>query len=192
MQTIDHRILGEFLENRFEDNVPDIFRRAFILGAVEPDWNLITYFHGWKPGAKLRGHNYENVLPAMRRLYESLQDKATMGLRDYYRLGKLTHYVADSFTYPHNGNFAGSLADHCAYEVTLHRSFSQMLFGKITEICTDIKSFGDIEELHEQYMQENGTAECDMNYILYAVSAVFDHVYSESCNKLVNVSMGNI
>lgn len=41
-------------------------------------------------------------------------------------------------------------------------------------------------------MQENGTVECDMNYILYAVSAVFDHVYSESCNKLVNVSMGNI
>ena len=37
----------------------------------------------------------------------------------YYTLGKLTHYLADAFTYPHNDHFSDSLMDHHRYESDL-------------------------------------------------------------------------
>lgn len=205
MQTIDHRILAEFLETRFDKNVPDIFRKAFIFGAIEPDLNFFTYFHGWKRGTKMHGHNYENILPIMRSMFLSFENKTGMGIWDYYRLGKLTHYVADSFTYPHNENFSGTLSDHCDYETELHRKFSRMMFEnpgeKLSkpeyntgvdmaadndhmEAWSSIKDFGDIEKMHDLYIQENGTVECDVKYIPAAVSGVFACIYDQAFNKL--------
>lgn len=205
MQTIDHRILAEFLETRFDRSVPDIFRKAFIFGAIEPDLNFFTYFHGWKRGTKMHGHNYENILPVMKSMFMSFENKTGIGIWDYYRLGKLTHYVADSFTYPHNGNFTGNLSDHCDYETELHGSFTRMMSGnhgeklskaghntgeavstddKVIESCYSIKDFSDIEKMHDLYMQENGTVECDVKYIPVAVSGVFACVYDHAFNKL--------
>lgn len=205
MQTIDHRILAEFLETRFDRSVPDIFRKAFIFGAIEPDLNFFTYFHGWKRGTKMHGHNYENILPVMKSMFMSFENKTGMGIWDYYRLGKLTHYVADSFTYPHNGNFTGNLSDHCDYETELHRKFTRMMFGNSgekllkleyntgeymaadkehMEVWGSIKDFGDIEKMHDLYMQENGTVECDLKYIPVTVSSVFACVYDHAFNKL--------
>ena len=37
----------------------------------------------------------------------------------YYRLGKLSHYIADAFTWPHNNTFSGTLRAHMAYEAQL-------------------------------------------------------------------------
>ncbi len=210
MQTIDHRILAEFLETRFDKNVPDIFRKAFIFGAMEPDLNFFTYFHGWKRGMKMHGHNYENILPVMKSMFLSFENKTGMGIWDYYRLGKLTHYVADSFTYPHNENFTGNLSGHCDYETELHRSFARMMFENPGEkllksdhntgetvsaddrsmenVCS-IEDFSDIEKMHDLYMQENGTVECDMVYIFQAVNLVFEHAYSEAAENVLNVSL---
>ncbi|HWS42189.1 MAG TPA: zinc dependent phospholipase C family protein [Pseudoflavonifractor sp.] len=40
--------------------------------------------------------------------------------QDYFRLGKLMHYIADAFTCPHNESFTGTLWSHRIYEAHLH------------------------------------------------------------------------
>ncbi|MEI3518476.1 MAG: zinc dependent phospholipase C family protein [Clostridia bacterium] len=95
---------------RKDGYIPEIYKKAFIIGSIEPDKNLLTYLHGFLGGRKLHGHDYEKYLPVMKRLYDMLSEKKVFGLKDYYRLGKLLHDTADAFTYPHNSIFTGSLA----------------------------------------------------------------------------------
>lgn len=127
MQTKDHRKLAELLAAEMGENVPYCYKRAFILGNIEPDINLFTYLHGLAWGEKLHGHNYENILQVMRRLFDSVQRQEKIGIRRYYHLGKLTHYVTDAFTFPHNRVFHGNLREHCRYESELHENFSNIL-----------------------------------------------------------------
>ncbi len=125
MQLRDHRILAVFLIDKMGRSMSFFYRRMFILGSLEPDRKPFTYLHGITKGEKFHGHNYENILPVMRKLFESPQSKDKLGIRDYYRLGKLTHYVADAFTYPHNRIFQGSLLCGTA---DMNKSFTANLF----------------------------------------------------------------
>ncbi len=77
----------------------------------------------------------------MRKLFESLRSKDKLGIRDY-RLGKLTHYVADAFTYPHNRIFRQP-SQHCRYEQELHCEFVSALRrqGRTAEICSGSEDF---------------------------------------------------
>lgn len=40
-----------------------------------------------------------------------------------YLLGKLIHYIADAFTFPHNNVFKRNLVQHCKYENKLHQAY---------------------------------------------------------------------
>jgi hypothetical protein len=42
----------------------------------------------------------------------------------YLRLGILTHYIADAFTFPHNEQFEGDLREHIKYEQILHEKIN--------------------------------------------------------------------
>ena len=89
------------------------------------------------------------------------------GIREYYHLGKLTHYLADAFTFLHNRAFEGSLKEHCKYEKELHERFINMLHKRV---CPDRKGeaascFEDIEVLHERYLQRAANYENDCSYI---------------------------
>ena len=168
MQLRDHRILAVFLIDKMGRSMSFFYRRMFILGSLEPDRKPFTYLHGITKGEKFHGHNYENILPVMRKLFESPQSKNKLGIRDYYRLGKLTHYVADAFTYPHNRIFQGSLLQHCRYEQELHCEFVSALRRQGTDSgdLQRIRRFQDIENLHEEYLRHAGGCEADCGYIL--------------------------
>ena len=174
MRMRDHKMLAKFLASGMEEDISNISIKAFILGNIEPDFIPFTYLRGWLFGRKLHGHNYENSLPVMRKLFCSLQRKEHFGIREYYHLGKLTHYVADAFTFPHNQVFQGSLAAHCSYERELHEKFESMLQKPKNAFQTEalIGSFRNIEILHEKYMHEVGTCECDCRYIMQATRQV--------------------
>lgn len=136
MQTRDHKMLAEFLLSEMAWDIPKVYVKVFILGNIEPDKNPFTYLHGMVRGQKFRGHNYENILPVMKKLFYSLRRKKDWGIREYYHLGKLTHYLADAFTFPHNRAFEGSLKEHCKYEKELHERFINMLHKRV---CPDSK-----------------------------------------------------
>lgn len=127
MQTRDHKSLGKYLLQQTEQELPFLYKMAFIVGNVEPDRNVFTYLHGMLRGKRFHGHNYENILPVMQKLYKSLQKGRYFGIRKYYHLGKLIHYTADAFTYPHNEVYKEGLIEHCRYERQLHDRFLIML-----------------------------------------------------------------
>ncbi len=79
MQLRDHRILAVFLIDKMGRSMSFFYRRMFILGSLEPDRKPFTYLHGITKGEKFHGHNYENILPVMRKLFESPQSKISWG-----------------------------------------------------------------------------------------------------------------
>lgn len=176
MRTVDHRILaGSLIDMIGKDGyIPEIYKKAFIIGSIEPDKNLLTYLHGFLGGRKLHGHDYENILPMMKRLYDMLSEKKVFGLKDYYRLGKLLHYTADAFTYPHNSIFTGSLAAHVICERKLHEKFCAAVseVRSTEQIRLSAEKFEDMQDLHFEYMQSAGGYEWDCRYILQASSMV--------------------
>lgn len=171
MQTRDHRKLAELLATEMGENVPYCYKKVFILGNIEPDLNPFTYLHGFAWGEKLHGHNYENILLVMRKLFDSVQRQERFGIWRYYHLGKLTHYVADAFTFPHNKKFCGNLKEHRRYEKTLHDQFRNVLQKQVCIRKGDkgIHSFHYIEVLHKEYLEKAGTYDIDCRYILQAV-----------------------
>ena len=99
MKTADHLLLGQYLVERCGTPHLRCHRRAFLLGCVEPDYNVFSYLRGMRYYEKFRGHNAETMI----------------------------HYAADAFTAPHNNFWTGTLSEHCAYEAALHQKFERML-----------------------------------------------------------------
>lgn len=61
MTTKSHFLFGKVL---LEQGLPLCSRAeadAFLLGCVEPDYNIATYLKGSMHGQKLKGHNYSNT-----------------------------------------------------------------------------------------------------------------------------------
>lgn len=187
MRTVDHKKLAGLLAAEMKGNAPAIYIKAFVFGNIEPDCNRLTYLHGWFCGTKLHGHNYENILPVMKKLYCQLQGKNHFGLMEYYRLGKLMHYVADAFTFPHNQAFEGTLAAHCTYERKLHKSFESMLSDSTGMFLPEAMNcdFNNIQELHDEYMREAGAGETDLKYIMQATMQIFETEYRRACDRVM-------
>ncbi|MDO4555629.1 MAG: zinc dependent phospholipase C family protein [Lachnospiraceae bacterium] len=171
MQTRDHKMLAIYLITQLGINdIPDIYEDMFIIGNTEPDINLFTYLHGLGRKKKIRGHNYENIRPIMNKMFQRLSEKEDFGLWDYYYLGKLMHYVADAFTFPHNQVFEGTLKKHREYEKELHITITNILQKHEwrKENTKRRSRFRDIELLHERYLKTAGSIENDCCYILQA------------------------
>lgn len=183
MQTKDHKMLVKFLIDEMGMDIPYLHKRAFLLGSIEPDRNPFTYLHGMSCGVKFRGHNYENILSVMRKLFDSMQRREHFGVWGYYHLGKLTHYVADAFTFPHNRMFQGNLIEHCKYESLLHEKFSDALQKqKMAGIRPkSMSGFQYMEILHREYLREAGTCETDCRYILQAAAMLLWDRTQEVC-----------
>ena len=103
------------------------FRWAFLFGSFEPDCNPLSYIKGSRRGKKLMGHNFSNSQAFIHRRIRRLQDRDHWTVWQYYTLGKLTHYLADAFTFPHNDTYADSLMAHRRYEHDLRLYLSAHL-----------------------------------------------------------------
>ena len=189
METKDHKMLARFLLSRTETNIPYIFQKAFILGNIEPDRNPFTYLHGIIHGEKFHGHNYENTILIMRKLFNSLKDKWCFGILEYYHLGKLMHYMADAFTFPHNSVFKKTLKEHCIYERKLHKRFSNMLENQqfIEYKVKTLNDFKNIEILHNKYLQIAGDCKNDCKYIMCTTEMLLSIIYQNQEVSIVFV-----
>ena len=167
MKTVDHRLLGEYLLEHFR--APRLScRRAFLLGCVEPDYNVFSYLRGGCRFEKLRGHNAENSAAFLARCAADFDRNGVFSSWDYFRLGVMLHYAADAFTAPHNGFWTGTLREHRAYEAELHGKFETMLasvqLGRLP--CREYAS------LHEAYRAQAPGTETDFRYILTACASL--------------------
>ncbi|MGE4277849.1 MAG: zinc dependent phospholipase C family protein [Lawsonibacter sp.] len=174
METKSHVLLAKYLLKQIPDFDSAIYQKVFILGCIEPDFNMFSYLKGSLKCQRFRGHNYNSSSNYTAHILEKLQGKRYWGLREYYRLGKLMHYLSDAFTYPHNDNFSGTLWEHRVYEARLHPCFAACLKQCSKENTKDYPEDvrGYIGEFHRQYTRASGDVNNDAKFITQATSRV--------------------
>ena len=168
MQKRSHALLASMLlrsENGFPARRYEI---AFLIGSVQPDCNPLSYLKGSVHHKKFGGHTYENSRRYIQSHAQRLYNRARWNLWSYYTLGKLTHYVADAFTWPHNSHFPGSALDHHNYEAKLRVAFENFTRRNQTiqqgDFTPDFTR--QLEILHNRYQSAPGGMNRDINYII--------------------------
>lgn len=154
---------GGFRRRRFE--------WAFLFGSFQPDCNPFSYLKGSLRAQKFMGHNFSNSQWYIEAHIRSLQRRARWTMWQYYTLGKLTHYLADAFTFPHNDNYPDTLLEHHQYETDLRLQFAQFLAEYnlcLERSCQDVADA--INALHRQYLSARSNQRRDARYILEANS----------------------
>lgn len=146
------------------------YELAFLFGSFQPDCNPLTYLKGSRHGTRFGGHTYANNRAFIEKRAERLRQRTKWHLWQYYTLGKLTHYVADAFTWPHNPDFPEGKWGHHVYEREMRRAIAaRMLWERVdrrAERGTGAPLGADLAALHEQYLgeEERGLAR-DLRYI---------------------------
>ena len=170
MQKRSHTLLASALLRSHEGFGARRFELAFLFGSFQPDCNPLSYLKGSLRARKFGGHNYTNSRDYIIAHIERLQQRhKSWTMWQYYTLGKLTHYLADAFTYPHNENFPDTLLGHHRYETNLRLYFSGYMAHRMPRrlnTCQELTAA--LEELHRQYMEARSTMGRDSRYILRA------------------------
>lgn len=170
----DHLTLGRFLLNQYDHAGLQKYRFAFLLGCIEPDYNVATYTRGIWNHKKFRGHNAENSFTHIVKCMTDLQNDGLSSAWDYFTLGTMLHYVADAFTWPHNEFWKGNLLQHVIYERKLHEVFFHALRADIKNMPAPvgyslIQYFGDV---HDTYSAASHKLETDCRYIVGVCEAM--------------------
>ena len=174
MKMKSHVLLAGYLLNYIPARDSVIRQKIFTLGCIEPDFNIFSYMKGFMRCHKLRGHNYGSSNSCISHMLKKLQDKKKWTLRDHYRLGKLMHYLADAFTYPHNHGFTGTLWEHRIYETRLHLYFESDLkqYGG-ENVKDDVENTQEfIADFHSQYLRSAGNFNNDAEFIIQVTNQV--------------------
>ena len=171
MQKRSHKLLASSLLRSQQGFGAKRFDLAFLFGSFQPDCNPFTYLRGVRSTHKPQGHNFSNSQAYINSRIHKLQRRTHWSIWQYYTLGKLTHYLADAFTYPHNENYPNSLLDHRRYEEELRLGLAEYLSHKNLRQQQLHQDLVDtIDQLHRQYMESKASLERDIRYILKATS----------------------
>lgn len=153
MQKRSHKLLAATLLENTQGFQARRFELAFLFGSFQPDCNPLTYLKGSLRAYKFRGHNYSNSQHYIYSRISRLQRRQRWTIWQYYTLGKLTHYLADAFTYPHNENYPDSMLCHHQYETDLRAYLEEYLATRALRREKFRQDVADaLQELHRQYM----------------------------------------
>ena len=169
MQKRSHKLLAQTLLDRRDGFRKKRYELAFLFGSFQPDCNPLSYLKGSLRAQKFMGHNFSNSHPYIERHIAGLQRSTHWTMWQYYTLGKLTHYLADAFTFPHNDTYTDSLMAHRRYEHDLRLYLSSNLERTVlrpAEATADPAAA--IDRLHRQYLTATSDWQRDMRYILRA------------------------
>ncbi len=177
-----HRLLGIYLLKSLRGLPTQRYEKAFLFGCIQPDINIFTYLKGSMRVRLLKGHNFRNSERCVNRTIEKLQNSGSWKMKDYYRLGKLIHYISDAFTYPHNESYDESIREHRIYEGKLNCHFKNNI--NIPQYVT-IESMGSsvietVRMIHRQYSDAVKDISTDMAFIVNAAEIVFNSLVSEA------------
>lgn len=144
------------------------YELAFLLGSFQPDCNPLSYLKGSLRCKPFGGHTYANSRAYIERHIRRLQARRRWNLWNWYTFGKLTHYVADAFTWAHNPRFPGAALRHHAYETRLRVALEARLSAP--DGRAPVRDDGaSLAALHERYLAEaRPGVETDISYILRA------------------------
>ena len=181
MKTESHKLLGEYLINHCRSVNDWRYKKAFLWGCVEPDYNVLTYLKGSRSIQPFRGHNFKNAEHFILGMIGQLERTKRWGIKEYYRLGKLIHYISDAFTYPHNEHCSESLKGHLRYEGELHNSFRDFVAApqkKPEESASSVEEY--VLSAHRRYVNASAGVSTDMPYIVDTTRTAFCLLIPES------------
>ena len=117
MRKKSHISLAKHIVNISDIPNFDKHRKAFYVGSVMPDF---------KPSFLTKRHEINEtfalVEKRIRKLTQGYNNPKELSTMYFEKLGEVVHYIADYFTFPHNREYSGSMAEHCVYEGELkHR-----------------------------------------------------------------------
>lgn len=184
MKKISHWLLGKYLIDDVYGLCEHKYERAFLWGCIEPDFNLLTYIKGTKKIQPFRGHNFKSSKKCMQNIIIKLQKSEKWGILEYYRLGKLIHYISDAFTYPHNEIFKDSIKEHRNYEMKLQGCLIKYIF--VRQSWMNEFRGQPVNEIifitHQQYLKSAADLYTDVNYIIKTSSIVYQILISKTSN----------
>ncbi len=166
VRLISHIIIAKHLAKVL--GMRGIERYTFIFGSIEPDVAMFTYLRGLSKGRGVNGHRFDNVYQCIPKLFR-LTEKSQRALSYAYRLGRLCHYVIDSFTFPHNTCFSGTLSEHMIYERKLHNYLVSNI-DRILRAANGVFIFSPsrFTSFHDEYLTLEHDPESDAHFALIA------------------------
>lgn len=169
MQKRTHALLARTLIRSETGFSAKRFEMAFLFGSFSPDVNPFSYLKGSLRYHKLKGHNYANSRAYINAKILKLQRRQRWNIWQYYTLGKLTHYLADAYTYPHNEDYPNTMLAHHNYETDLRQFMRGYLAHRYIQRQQARRDLvAALEELHAQYMETRASMYRDASYILKA------------------------
>ena len=169
MRKKSHISLSMYLVNSMDSELLESHKKAFILGSILPDC---------KPSFVTTKHNIAETFDIVCKFIDELtvdtEDFKKISTAYCRRLGEVTHYLADYFTFPHNEIFHGTLREHCKYEKYLKKALKAYIKSDNISVNKQIvSSFSKPEDLrdyvlkvHKQYLLCHKTVESDCMYIV--------------------------
>lgn len=148
-------------------------KKKFLYGCIEPDLH--------KRGNKIK-HTYSISKDKMLEYKEVIENNGLDINEASFILGKIAHYVADSFCKYHLEEYYGKdMKDHFLYELTLHRKLKKMLkFNNdiFENILNNIEESRDyLEELKINRQEYLDLEEDCMNDIFYTIKTTCQLLY---------------
>lgn len=170
-----HKLLGEYLFSHCTNISGRRYKKLFLWGCIEPDYNYLTYLKGSLKVQPFRGHHYPNGQRRILRLVSRLRRNCRRSALYFYRLGKLMHYVSDAFTYTHNPEFGGRVRGHHCYEKNLASCFENQTIGTAIALPKGKPDSAEkiILDAHRQYTEAAAGPFTDLDYILKVTASVF-------------------
>ena len=169
MRKKSHVSLSLYLLNNVDSEILDEHRKAFIVGSILPDCRLsfVTTKHNME-------ETFDMVCGFINQLTVDTGDYKKISTAYCRRLGEITHYMADYFTFPHNDIFAGNIREHCMYEKRLKFALKEYINSnqvyvnrKVAESFATPKELCDyIMEEHKKYLICGKTEKSDCIYIV--------------------------
>lgn len=152
-----HLVLAYKLLAKTRGQWPGINPLTFLWGNIRPD------FHS----PLNRGtHKYDVSMKMIEKRWRRLgKNSLFFGAVSSYQLGCILHYVADFFTYAHNGNeFDDNLKEHFAYEKELHGKMMDIeTISSLDFVIDDFQAY--INELREDYLSQAPSPQRDCEFI---------------------------
>lgn len=180
MQKRSHKLLAQTLLRDCDGFQKRRFELAFLFGSFQPDCNPFSYLKGSLRARKFMGHNFSNSQLYINQQILRLQRRTHWTCWQYYTLGKLTHYVADAFTFPHNDTYPDSLIQHRRYEDELRLQFAQYLSSRNLPHSRSWNNVGAVlDRLHHQYLSVQSNSMRDARFILAANCLLMTSVLPE-------------
>lgn len=170
MRKKSHIALTSYLVHKIGVNELKEHRFSFYVGSILPDC---------VPSFLTKRHCIEDTFHIMKQEIENLVNDYDLsneiGAFTCLKLGVITHYIADYFTYPHNSIYPGNIAAHCHYENEQKHSIRSFLKSPdvaninilkrndypqtVDELCNFIR------EIHNEYLKQEITVMVDCKYI---------------------------